>query len=568
MIRTPTETIWEYQPPSPSALQRLQNQLGSSPLLCELLLRRGIQDYDQAYRFFRPSIDDLHDPSLMLGMERSLERITEAILAEEPILLFGDYDVDGTMGVSLMYNFFKRRYPDIHYYIPDRRSEGYGLSKQGIAEAENLGAGLLISIDCGIKDVDLVAFAKNKNIDTIIIDHHLPGDELPEAYSILNPKQANCPYPYKELSGAGIAFKLISAWSRQECGTLEYALPYLDLAAISTAADVVPLQGENRTLLKLGIDEINKDRNTVLHHLKNAAGLNSKAIDSLDIGFVIGPRINAIGRLAEAQKVVDLFTSEDLDFIQTSCEIMNKTNADRRELDREISDEILLRLEKEEDEPWVTMEYSEHWHKGVVGIVASRVMEYYYRPTLIGSMQGDRITFSARSVADFDILEALHPCSDLFISYGGHKFAAGLSILASKVGEFKSRLNGIVEEQMHGQRPIKKICVEAEIENWEFPIQKFYNSMAQMAPFGEANPVPVFMMKDVQISGLRLLKERHVSFLMGKNNKSLRAISFGKPEFHDLLNSDGRKDVCFEFVQNHFRGISSIEAKVLDVKLH
>ncbi len=564
---------WLIKPVDQEKVSSLQKELGSSKLTCTLLVQRNIDTLEKAKKFFRPELKYLYDPYSMLNMQEVIERIQTAIAYDQNILAYGDYDVDGTMSVSMFYNFFCKRGATMQYYIPDRFEEGYGLSRKGVDYAIKEGIQLLITMDCGIKEIDNIAYAMSKGIDVIIIDHHIPGEILPPTKYILNPKQKEDTYPFKDLSAGGLVYKLLCAWSIMECGTLDHASEYLELAALSTAADVVPLVDENRQILSLGLKKINQSTHIVISKLLELSGKEKKIIDEYDIGFILGPRINAIGRLGKADEVVRLFTSQDKAIIEHTAPLFNKRNEERQNLDRNITTEALEKIESDSILSLAksTVLCSEHWHKGVLGIVASKLMEYYYRPTIICTLDGDTITCSARSVEGYNILEALHNCKDLLTKYGGHKYAAGLSLLGSDFDAFVQRFEEVVSSSIEQDMLVPKIHIDAILEP-ENLSTRFYNTLAQMAPFGEQNPKPIFKVESTQIvpGTLRLLKDMHITFMIVHQGVKTKVIGFNMPSSYTELSSvkeGDTLDLAVEIMRNEWRGNISLELLLRDYKI-
>lgn len=565
----PTPKEWIFTEVDEHKVEALNRSLNVNPSLCQILVARGIEDFQTARNFFNPAIEDLHDPFLMMNMEEAIEIIQSAISENKKILLYGDYDVDGTMAVSLMYNFFSKRYQNLEYYIPDRHQEGYGVSEKAIFWAEAKKIDLIITLDCGIKAIRNIQLAKSKGIDTIVVDHHTPAEELPPALTILNPKLPQNKYPFRDLSAAGVAFKLISAWSIMESGTIEYALPYLDLAAISTSADVVPLCDENRTILSLGLREINKRLNPNLNYILNLAG-STEQIDNYTLGYVIGPRINAIGRLGDANRVVDVFTALDVSDVEEKLKEFNTANDERKRIDSDITNSALeiLSSDPQFQARKSTTLCDPSWHKGVVGIVASRVMEYYYRPTVICTENNGEISCSARSVKDYNILEALDQCSELFSRYGGHFYAAGISMPSAHWEQFQKKFEEVVSSSISDDQLVPKVHIDAEIKVRDVNLN-YYNTISRMAPFGEKNPVPQFLIRDVYVipGSTRLLKNEHLSFVVKSGSQKMKVIGFRKAALKSIVESHDRLDLVFKMLKNEYRGNTTIELQLEDLRV-
>ena len=449
--------------PEKEKIKQLASELSIEKLLAEILMQRGISTFDEAKKYFRPSLEDLHDPFLMKDMDVAVKRIETAITNNENILIYGDYDVDGTTAVSLVSSYLKTYYPNIATYIPDRYEEGYGISFKGIDFAEDNDFSLIIALDCGIKAIEKVAYATERNIDFIICDHHKPGSEIPKAVAILNPKREDCTYPYDELCGCGVGFKLIQALASKRNETIEDLIPYLDLVATAIGADIVPMTGENRTLAYFGLQVINSNpRNgfkAIIHQQK-------KSIFTItDVVFIIAPRINAAGRMKHGNYAVELLTEMDFEAAVEFASAIEKNNSDRKELDKKITQEALLQIEENnEKERFTSVVFDENWHKGVIGIVASRLIETYYRPTLVFTKSGDKLAASARSVKGFDVYNALEKCSEFIEQFGGHKYAAGLTLLPENYENFKQKFEEVVQQTILPEQLIPEIAIDAEME--------------------------------------------------------------------------------------------------------
>ena len=483
--------------------QQLEKELNISSAAARMLVVRGIQTADEARAFVRPSLDKLHDPFLMKDMDKAVERLHKAITQGEKILIYGDYDVDGTTAVALMYRFLDKVIQEqgtksqdiINYYIPDRYTEGYGVSQQGIDYAAEQGCRLIITLDCGIKAVEKVAYAKSKGIDVIVCDHHTPGDDLPDAVAVLNMKRSDCPYPYKDLSGCGVGFKLAQAYTQQYGLPFDNLVPLLQLLAMSIASDIVPITGENRILAHYGIKQLNTQPFTGLSAIMQVAGLEAKKITINELVYKIGPRINACGRMKSGRAAVELLLTNDPDFAHEQAEEVNHHNEDRRDCDTETTKEALQQLQ---DDPTYanrrsTVVYAPHWHKGVVGIVASRLTETYYRPTIVLTAGEDGIiSGSARSVGGFDIYAAIDSCHDLLTNFGGHKYAAGLSMHIDDLPKFRERFEAYVSAHIQPNQLQPTLDIEAELQLGDIT-KSFYNVLRHLEPFGPGNPRPLFV---------------------------------------------------------------------------
>ena len=547
----------------------MQESLQVHPVICRLLAARNINDYEAARKFFRPELSDLHDPFLMKGMRQAVERITDAIEWHERIMVYGDYDVDGTTAVSVVYSFLKKNYKgEITYYLPHRYREGYGVSRIGIEYARDNGYTLIITLDCGIKSAELIDYAQSLGIDVIVCDHHLPDDHLPKAFAILNPKQADCKYPYKELSGCGIGFKLVTALARHWKQPVESVYGYLDLVATSIAADIVPIDGENRVLAYYGIRRINEDPCLAIAVLKEL-GAVTRQLTVSDLVFVIGPRINAAGRMDDARKAVELFLETDAEKIKALAAAVHSDNDDRREVDKTTTEEALAILNSEADpgRRKSTVVYKENWHKGVVGIVASRLIDHFYRPTIVLTSANGKATGSARSVSGFNIYEAIHECRDLLENYGGHFYAAGLTMSTARVSEFIARFEEVVSSTITTDQQSPEILVDAEIPLALIKPATF-NLIKQFEPFGPANMKPVFMtrrLSDYQGNSL-LVKDLHLRIVAQQENGAItEGIGFGLADKFDLV-KHGLFDMVYTIEENEYNGTTRLQVRVIDVR--
>jgi exonuclease RecJ (EC 3.1.-.-) len=559
---------WNLLHTDESKVQKLQTELNISAVLCRLLVNRGIETYDQAYQFFRSDKKQLHDPFLMKGMKNAILRLHQAISHQEKILLYGDYDVDGTTAVAVVYQYLKKLTTNIDFYIPHRFKEGYGVSQEGIQYAVDQEVKLLITLDCGIKSTDHIAYAKSKGIDTIICDHHMPDDELPDAFAILNPKQNDCPYPYKELCGCGIGYKLISAYSQQYHVLLDEKNDYIDLVATAIAADIVPITDENRTLCVMGLKKANTKPSMPLRTLKIISGFNKEFTIS-DLVFIIAPRVNAVGRMDDARKAVELFIEEDEQKAIVLATELHQVNNDRREVDKQITEEALAqaRIQNSQQSLSSTVVYNQHWHKGVVGIVASRLIEHYYRPTIVLTQSNGKITGSARSIKGFNLFDGLNQCAEYLDAYGGHYFAAGLTLSEENLEGFKKRFNEVVENTLDATQFLPEIEIDAELEFHQIDT-KFINILRQFAPHGPQNMKPVFITRNVtDHQGLtQLVKEKHIRFIIKQTNqKIMQGIGFNMKDKLNIVKSQQPFEILYQLEENNWNGHTTIQLKVLDI---
>lgn len=553
--------------PDTNKAKQLAKELSIDTTLAKILVQRGIETFDDAKHFFRPSLNDLHNPFLMKDMEIAVQRIENAIANNENILVFGDYDVDGTTAVSLMSSYLKTVHPNIATYIPDRYEEGYGVSYKGIDFAEDNGFSLIIALDCGIKAIDKVNYATKKGIDFIICDHHKPGSEVPKAVAVLNPKQIDCNYPYDELCGCGVGFKLIQALASKRNQTIEDLVPYLDLVATAIAADIVPMTGENRVLAYHGLQVINSQpRNgikAIIHQLQK------KELTITDVVFIIAPRINAAGRMKHGNYAVELLTEMDFDSAVEFAAAIEKFNSDRKELDKAITQEALLQIENNnEQEKYTTVVFDENWHKGVIGIVASRLTETYYRPTLVFTKSGEKLAASARSVKGFDVYNALEQCSEFIEQFGGHKYAAGLTLLPEQYENFKNKFEKVVASTIDKSLLTPEITIDAEIDLSEIT-PKFFRIIQQMAPFGPLNMKPVFITSAVRDNGYGKqvgADKSHLklNLIYGSDKKTYNAIGFGLGNKINFTQNDF--DVAYTLDENTWNGHTSIQLMLKDLK--
>jgi len=561
---------WKLKPETdPQITSNLANELSIDFTLAKLLVQRGIETYDQAKAFFRPDLNDLHNPYLMKDMDKAVARIDQAIANNENILVYGDYDVDGTTSVSLMSSYLKTLHPNIATYIPDRYAEGYGVSFQGIDYAEDNNITLIIALDCGIKAIDKVEYATKKGIDFIICDHHRPGNEIPEAVAVLDPKRDDCDYPYKELCGCGVGFKLIQALADKRGETIDDLIPYLDLVAIAIAADIVPITGENRILAYFGLQVINSNpRNGIkamIHQLKK------NELTITDVVFIIAPRINAAGRIKHGNDAVELLTELDFEAALKFAAEIEINNNDRKDLDKVITNEALHQIEEhDEQQNFSTVVYSETWHKGVIGIVASRLIETYYRPTLVFTKSGDKLAASARSVKGFDVYNALEACTEFIEQFGGHKYAAGLTLKEKDYENFKKKFEEVVKNTLPEELRTPEIGIDAEISLTEIT-PKFFRIMNQLAPFGPQNMRPVFMASGLRDNGYGKKvgeDETHLklNIFEGSNKATYNAIGFSMGDKYPLVQNGKSFKVTFNIDENHWNGNTSLQLLLKDLQ--
>lgn len=560
---------WTLKPkPSPEKIKALASELKVEELVATLLVQRGIETYDDARQFFRPSLQDLHDPYLMKDMDSAVSRIESAVSNGENILVFGDYDVDGTTAVSLMSGYLKSFYPNVDTYIPDRYEEGYGISYQGIDYADDNGCSLIIALDCGIKSIDHIAYAKEKNIDFIICDHHRPGEFLPEAVAILDPKRDDCSYPYDELCGCGVGFKLVQALAQNRNQTIQDLLPYLDLVATAIAADIVPMTGENRVLAKFGLEVINsKPRPGIKALIQN---VKKKSLTITDVVFTVAPRINAAGRIKHGNAAVALLTEFNLEQAEIFASEIEQHNSDRRDLDKQITVEALAQItENKEQEKFTTVLYNENWHKGVIGIVASRLTETYYRPTIIFTKSGDKLAASARSVKDFDVYNALEACAEHLEQFGGHMYAAGMTLKEENYEAFKQAFEKVVSETIPPELLIPEVLIDAEINLADIN-EKLIRILNQFEPFGPQNMTPVFMTKGLNDTGYAKrigLDEDHLKLFVKQNgSEGFGAIGFGLGNKMEFVKNQQTFDAAYNIDENEFNGNVTVQLRLKDLK--
>ena len=570
LLRKSNAMRWKLKSETdPEIISRLSKELGIDLTLTKLLVQRGIETFEQAKSFFRPSLNDLHDPYLMKDMELAVQRIEQAICNNENILVYGDYDVDGTTSVSLMSSYLKTTHPNIATYIPDRYAEGYGVSFKGIDFAEDNGITLIIALDCGIKAIDKVEYATEKGIDFIICDHHRPGDKIPNASAVLDPKRDDCGYPYKELCGCGVGFKLIQALAGKRGETIDDLIPYLDLVATAIAADIVPITGENRILAYFGLQVINANpRNGIKAMIHQ---MDKKELTITDVVFTIAPRINAAGRIKHGNYAVELLTEIDFDAAVKFASEIEKNNNDRKDLDKTITHEALQQIEENnEQQNHSTVVYAETWHKGVIGIVASRLIETYYKPTLVFTKSGDKLAASARSVKGFDVYNALEQCSEFIEQFGGHKYAAGLTLKVEDYEKFKAKFEEVVKETLPEELRTPEITIDAEISLSEIT-PKFFRIMNQLAPFGPQNMKPAFMSSGLRDNGYGKkvgADQTHLklSIIEGANQKTYNAIGFSMGNKYELVQHKNAFKAVFNIDENHWNGNTSLQLLLKDLQ--
>ena len=570
----PKEREWRLRAPAdPENVARLSAELGIDPVLASLLINRGVRTFEEARSFFRPDLAALHDPFLMKDMDRAVERLERAVASHEKVLVYGDYDVDGTTAVALVYSFIRRLTPFVDFYIPDRYDEGYGVSLKGIDWAADNDFKLIITLDCGIKAIDKVTYAGSKGIDIIICDHHLPESELPAAVAVLDPKRDDCTYPFDDLSGCGVGFKLVQAYSQRHGIPFESLLPLLDLLVVSIAADLVTVSGENRVLAHFGLKRLNEQPRVGLQAMINLANLEPGHITIDDIVFKIGPRINAAGRMESGRLAVELLTSDDARQAMDIGGKINDNNNERKSIDREITKEALEMVQNGTccSSANAIIVYGPEWNKGVVGIVASRLVEAYYKPTFVLTKSNGFITGSARSVRGFDLYDAISSCADLLENYGGHIYAAGLTMREENLPEFTARIDKYVSGHITTEMATPVIDVDSEISFSQIT-PKFFRVLKQFQPFGPGNSSPVFLTKNVYDDGngrkvgpggqhlkLELIQE-------SQPYHQVSAIAFNMAECFEHIRNGNPVDVCYSIVENYYRGNSTLQLRIKDMR--
>lgn len=560
---------WTLKPkPDSEKVTQLQESLGVEKAIACLLVQRGIETFAEAKKFFRPSLEDLHDPFLMKDLPEAVNRIEKAISSQENILVYGDYDVDGTTSVALMSSYLKTRTPQIATYIPDRYAEGYGISFDGIDYAADNDISLIIALDCGIKATEKIAYAKEKGIDFIICDHHRPGKEIPKAFAVLDPKREDCEYPYKELCGCGVGFKLIQGIEQKRGNPVETLLPYLDLVATAIGADIVPITGENRVLAYHGLHVINtlprKGFQAILNQVKK------ETLTITDVVFIIAPRINAAGRMKHGLHAVQLLTEENENHAQEFAREIEEFNAERRDTDKLITEEALAHIENaKEQKRSTTVVYQENWHKGVIGIVASRLTETYYRPTLVFTKSGEKLAASARSVKGFDVYNALEACGDYIEQFGGHKYAAGLTLHEDQYENFKQKFEEVVATTIDKNLLTPEIPIDAELDLKEIT-PKFFRILKQFAPFGPGNMTPIFLTENLTDTGFAKAvgqENKHLKCSVQQlpNKNFIGAIGFNLGEKINLVTQKKTFSTVYSIDENEWNGNVSLQLKLRDI---
>jgi single-stranded-DNA-specific exonuclease len=553
--------------PNITTVQQLSKDLSIDTTLSKLLVQRGISTFEEAKKFFRPSLEELHDPFLLKDMDLAVSRIEKAIASNENILIYGDYDVDGTTSVSLVASYLKTITTSISTYIPDRYDEGYGISYQGIDFAADNNFSLIIALDCGIKAIDKVAYATKKKVDFIICDHHKPGPKIPDAVAVLNPKRVDCSYPYDELCGCGVGFKLVQALASKRGQTIEDLTQYLDLVAIAIAADIVPITGENRVLTYFGLQVINSNpRNGIKAIIQE---VHKKVLTITDVVFIIAPRINAAGRIKHGNAAVELLTESNFEQALEFAKAINQYNTERRVLDAQITIEALLQIEEnKEKEQFTSVVFNETWHKGVIGIVASRLIETYYRPTLVFTKSGNKLAASARSVKGFDVYEALEQCSEFIEQFGGHKYAAGLTLDPEMYTAFKNKFEEVVKNTIDKELLIPEITIDASLELSDIS-PKFFRILQQMGPFGPQNMKPVFSTTSVRDNGYGKTvgadkSHLKLNIIYGADKKTYNAIGFGLGNKMKFIQNNF--DIAYSLDENEWNGRTSLQLLLKDIK--
>ncbi|MBQ9661432.1 MAG: single-stranded-DNA-specific exonuclease RecJ [Bacteroidales bacterium] len=561
------------EPADPAKVERLSAEVGIDRVLAELLVKRGVETFEQARAFFRPSLDALHDPFLMKDMDVAVERLHRAIASGEKILVYGDYDVDGTTAVALVYSFIRRFTDKVDFYIPDRYDEGYGVSYKSIDWAADGGFALLITLDCGIKATDKVEYARSKGLEVIICDHHLPGESLPAAVAVLDPKREDCRYPFDDLSGCGVGFKLVQAYSRQYGIPFESLIPLLDLLVVSISSDLVTMVGENRVLAHFGLKQLNENPCKGLAAMITLSNLEPGHISIDDIVFKIGPRINAAGRMESGRLAVELLTATDVHTAMQIGEKINENNNERKNIDREITQEALEMVHSGKclAHENATIVYNPKWSKGVVGIVASRLVEAYYKPTVVLTKSNGFVTGSARSIAGFDLYEAIENCADLLENFGGHVYAAGLTLKEENVEEFARRMDAFIAGKVTSEMLIPIVEADARLDFAQIT-PKFSRILKQFQPFGPGNNNPIFMTENVYDAGSgRKVGAGGVHLKLDLIQESqpyhqIPAIAFNMADYYDYIREGNPVDVCYAIVENYYRGNSSIQLRIRDMR--
>jgi single-stranded-DNA-specific exonuclease len=568
----PLDYLWKPQARADEKeLSAFKAELPISEIFLSLLLQRGISNRSEAEAFFNPNLQKLHNPFLMKDMDKAVYRINQAIKSKEKIMVYGDYDVDGTTAVALFSGFLEKHYPEVSTYIPDRYKEGYGVSQAGIDFAAAQNISLIIALDCGIKAIDKVDYALARGIDFIICDHHTPGDILPKAAAVLDPKRSDCVYPYKGLSGCGVGFKLVQALCEVWALSDEHWRPYLDLLAVSIGADIVPMSGENRILTYYGLQQINSEPSPGLESLIKIAKPTGGKLDISDVVFMLAPRINAAGRLAHGKKAVELLRGQDLSIIDSIAQEINKNNTERKSLDQSITEEALRQIQRlEEEHKKSSVVYEASWHKGVIGIVASRLIENYYRPTIVFTKSGDKLAGSARTVAGFDVYRALLKCDHILEQFGGHPAAAGMTLKEERYEEFKNHFEKVVSESILPEQLLPNISYDLQIKLEDLS-QSFYNTIQRFAPFGPDNLSPIFRSDGLINQGSRAVGEGQKHLKLGILDPDtgivMDGIGFGMAHYLQKLQSGKEVSILYHLEQNVFRNKVSLQLRLLDLKL-
>ncbi|WP_080903298.1 single-stranded-DNA-specific exonuclease RecJ [Parabacteroides sp. Marseille-P3160] len=568
-------TRWNFRTPTNEEIHKqkeLEAELGLNPVICRLLVQRGITTPEEAKKYFKPSLSDLHDPFLMPDMKAAVKRLNKALGNKEKILVYGDYDVDGTTAVSLVYRFLRPYSSTLEYYIPDRYDEGYGISFKGIDYAQESGITLIIALDCGIKAIDKINYAKQKGIDFIICDHHMPDETLPEAIAVLDAKRSDSIYPYEHLSGCGVGFKFMQAFAESNSIPFSSLEKLLELTAVSIASDIVPITGENRILAYYGLKQLNSNPSLGLKGIINICGLSGKEITISDIVFKIGPRINASGRMMNGKEAVDLLLAKDVDEAREKSENINQYNDERRELDKRITDEanaIIDEFKNMEDRKAMVV-YNPNWHKGVIGIVASRLTEKYFRPALVLTKSNNLITGSARSVSGFDIYKAIESCRDLLENFGGHTYAAGLSMKEENLEAFTKRFMDLAAKEIIPEQMTPQLDIDAVINLKEIN-SKFVSELKKMNPFGPENEKPIFCSRQVQDYGTSKLVGKDLEHLKlelidSGSYSPIHAIAFGMHQHNNYIKEMKPFDLCYTIEENTYNGNTTIQLMVKDIK--
>ena len=565
---------WNYEPPTSerqTAAKELGEKIGMSPILADLLIQRGIKTESAAKRFFRPMLNELIDPFLMNDMDVAVDRLNDAMGRKERIMVYGDYDVDGCTAVALVYKFLQQFYSNIEYYIPDRYEEGYGISKKGLDYAKETGVKLIIVLDCGIKAIDEIAYAKSLGIDFIICDHHVPDDELPCAVAILNPKRADSTYPFKDLCGCGVGFKFMQAFAKNNGIPFSQLIPLLDFCAVSIAADIVPVMGENRILAFHGLKQLNQNPSVGMKSIIEICGLKGREITMSDIIFKIGPRINASGRVQNGIETVDLLVEKDFHKALAEASHINEYNEQRKDIDKQMTEEanqIVARLESQEHQPAIVL-YGEGWKKGVVGIVASRMTDMYYRPTVVLSCNDGIASGSARSVAGYDIYDAIKNCRDLLENFGGHTYAVGLSLKVENIPEFRQRFQQYVSEHIHMEQTEAMLEIEAEVDFKDIT-KKLHNDLKKFAPHGPDNPKPMFCTRHVYDYGTSKVvgkQQEHIKLELvdSRSSNVMNGIAFGQSQAARYIKSKRSFDIVYTIEENIYKR-GEVQLQIEDIK--